>query len=541
MDYMVHRKGMTMLIKMSNGQIMKFVSSDTNIDQALTERMKSEPSAFSGWKLFTTAAEADDLLKSMNSTDNSSDAMLLDNMRSKDMQEIVEFSMDMQKGVSSYLLLLKSSDASIHHVDPADPSVRSKYFPFDPEQYAGWKRFESRDDGMTYAARLASDGIYGNLSGSTGNPYSGASPEAQHRLTQMVINGSTPIKPNTLDNRSPSLNSLSMNTPTPIVNGFQTGKNKCVTHYGMNSVGALSLSEIKVEGTPVSSQSTLSTQATSFNLGSVKPPASSLTPVSTEAKAFDLGSLKLNFNDSGSSNKGTYGILYDISLGFPHKTKNANYHLVAMKKIGGNLWHFEASYLEYLFERTIPVFKQKGWEIPYYMNTFEDTPIRDSSGKYKRDKKSYTKNMIFFVFEVPQASFKPDVHFGHAQRTIHSFFKEGCDSPPGAVYVDWLAANKEHAYNYELGESNSKKKKITREQLVTQMNSKLINAFSSATPEWGQSLDKYLTDWHVRAFLKDHCGYENFNDVPENLKSNVYKRFPHVPMPEWDKIVREEY
>ena len=82
---------------------------------------------------------------------------------------------------------------------------------------------------------------------------------------------------------------------------------------------------------------------------------------------------------------------------------------------------------------------------------------------------------------------------------------------------------------------------MTKAQLKTKLNTKLVNAFSKHYVEHNQPLDKYLCDFGIKEFLRNFCGYNSFEEIPHDLRKAVFSKYPKTALPDWNTAVRKEY
>ena len=259
--------------------------------------------------------------------------------------------------------------------------------------------------------------------------------------------------------------------------------------------------------------------------------------------SFDMSAIKLNFGKTGESVL-PQGVELDISAGFPHKSKNYITFYVCVKKVRGNIWHLDAKFINVFLEKYVEqVLKPQGKVIPLFFDTMKDVPVCNQSKphKFKRTKKGWTSSKPMFLIRIPKTgAFRVDQYVHVAFETIASNFRASCSPRIGQTYVNWLRANKETAYNYATGES-SNKKNITHEEFIEEMHIKLLNAFALKVPEYNVPLDKWLTYGHIKEFLVDRCGYESWDDIPNELKKSVIGKHPRTPFPDWHSTVMDEY
>lgn len=257
---------------------------------------------------------------------------------------------------------------------------------------------------------------------------------------------------------------------------------------------------------------------------------------------FDMTKVPLNFDKTGNATGAPLGTELRVSAGFPIKGANAKIYIVCLFKHRGNLWALDAKFMQYLYA---PFIKNQFHDIesaPLYLQTLKDYPIcnRVNPNKFARSKKGYTQNKPMFVLRVPNGGAKVDSYLTAAFNTLSSYFKQSSEPPIGKVFVDWLASNKESAYNHLVGET-SNMKKITHDALVQQMHTKLVNAFAKKIVDYNVPLNSLLTYGHIKELFVGFCGYEGWSDVPHELKSSVVKDFPRNAMPDWHSITMDEY
>jgi hypothetical protein len=449
-------------------------------------------------------------------------------MTEKNKSDVEAFVLSSALGSDGVFLVMLGVDGSVVSASSYDSNDFSTHFsPFEDESWAGIKRFSTKEEADVFAARLASEKSNGGLSGRSGDPYSANSLEGKMRATELRVNGQSQV---------------GMNHEPHV--GISPGKLPA-TASGLGNQNSMTHSSPQAnQGGHVLETPPSRTSFATPNPNYTEAPPDFTSPNYTEAPT-DLSKVVIKYKTGSLSSGSAYGVQWEISEGFPHVSKGTKYYLVTLKDCkGGNLWHMEAPFFESMFEAVADAFRANNWAVPYFFDTFRSLPIRDpydKSGRYKR-KGPYTVNKTFFVMEVPMNGFKVDFYWEKTRTQIHSQFKETCDPPPGQLYVEWLQANKQSAYEYETGESvKSKKKRITKEELIQSMNTKLILTFGNEIkPEWGAPLDKYLSNYHIKEFLTDHCGYTGWEMVPQSLRSSVYHK-KNGQFPVWNDIEREEY
>ena len=103
------------------------------------------------------------------------------------------------------------------------------------------------------------------------------------------------------------------------------------------------------------------------------------------------------------------------------------------------------NYFMYLISTVIDqYFTPQGIEPPLFLQTFKVVAIRDTYKKtYRCNKGGYVDKKIFSTIVKTRGSFDVSTLLISAINTIHSFFKESIDPPPGHTFVDWLAEKTE--------------------------------------------------------------------------------------------------
>ena len=57
---------------------------------------------------------------------------------------------------------------------------------------------------------------------------------------------------------------------------------------------------------------------------------------------------------------------------------------------------------------------------------------------------------------------------------------------------------------------------------------------------YDNGLDKHLCHYEMKAFLKFHCGYDSFDDVPMELHRVVFERTNGQIPQNWDEVEQEQ-
>jgi len=93
------------------------------------------------------------------------------------------------------------------------------------------------------------------------------------------------------------------------------------------------------------------------------------------------------------------GATLHTSPGFKHKTNACTIYVVCVTKLGGNIWHMDADYLDMHNQMFIDQFlKPQGKEIPLFLELLEDMPTckRGDTKLTQRNKSGYaTKKPVF--------------------------------------------------------------------------------------------------------------------------------------------------
>ena len=274
--------------------------------------------------------------------------------------------------------------------------------------------------------------------------------------------------------------------------------------------------------------------------GSGKFQSSAISAEASGSEVIDMSKMKFNFNKNGVRSFDSQGVKLLVSKLIPHKFYNEKYAFVLMERVHRALWYFEARFLQELFSPFIQVeLVSKGKAVPLFLETLDDiaTCKQNDPHEYRTSKSGWTINKPFFLVRVPNGMASVDKYVSDAFNTIASNFKE--NSSIGAMYADWMRANKENLYNSETG-ITSRKKKITHEQFAQFLHTKLVQAFSNKTIEYNVPLDKMITYGHIKEFLIDQCGYNHWSELPLDLKSAILAR-SYQAYPDWDQTEVKPY
>ena len=81
---------------------------------------------------------------------------------------------------------------------------------------------------------------------------------------------------------------------------------------------------------------------------------------------------------------------------------------------------------------------------------------------------------------------------------------------------------------------------MTKAQVKTKLNTRLVNAFSKHYIEYNQPPDKYLWDYDIKEFLQKFCGYNSFKEIHHELRKSVFSKYPKIALPDWNTTERKE-
>ena len=113
--------------------------------------------------------------------------------------------------------------------------------------------------------------------------------------------------------------------------------------------------------------------------------------------------------------------------------------------------------------------------------------------------------------------------------------KPGERSAPGERLFSWLKKKKPGDIEYETNRfAKSKKKKIVNTTFVKHLDSGLEAVFLSYNLDHYVPLDKWMTTFQIKAFLKDECGYGSWDAIPQELQSKVFYPTAGVSPKAWD-------
>ena len=61
------------------------------------------------------------------------------------------------------------------------------------------------------------------------------------------------------------------------------------------------------------------------------------------------------------------------------------------------------------------------------------------------------------------------------------------------------------------------------------------------TFQFGVPLNCFMVDWDIKQFLLDYIGVASWDGLSKGDKRRGYRDYPKMSLPDWDKIVQENY
>ena len=247
----------------------------------------------------------------------------------------------------------------------------------------------------------------------------------------------------------------------------------------------------------------------------------------------DLSTMNFTFDPSRSSS-GNNGFRINVSGAIPHVNGHSSFAICTMAPIEA-LYHLSAEFVAMPIKEYADQFMRKrGNPVPLFMETIKDMPVCITSDphNYNRTKSGWTKNVIFWVVEIPDNLATFEAYVKHAASCIASNYKDGglC----GSNYAAFLQRNKPKLYLRETGMSTAGKK-LSNAQFAQSLQTKLVRGFQERTYQWQVPLDSILTYGHIKEFLSGICGYTHWGQVPVHVKGNILT-VATVAYPVWEEI-----
>ena len=122
------------------------------------------------------------------------------------------------------------------------------------------------------------------------------------------------------------------------------------------------------------------------------------------------------------------------------------------------------------------MFTDQGKDVPLYIESHDDIPQchPGNPSDYKRTRKGWTVSIPYFDIEFPSHAGSVELYAKNAVSTLASNYTS--ESECGANFAAWLKINKPNLYARETGQ-DSNNRKLTHEQFVNQLQTKLVKAF----------------------------------------------------------------
>ena len=254
-------------------------------------------------------------------------------------------------------------------------------------------------------------------------------------------------------------------------------------------------------------------------------------------KAFDMSAAGLNFDKKGRE-KGL-GAQFFVSREIPNKDNTVLYAFVYMM-VPSSLYYTQGEFFKMLLENFIDCeMKPRGEAPPMWMTTIDDIPrcLYSNPSEYLRSKSGYVRTTIGWILEMPRGLSNLDSFAVNSINSLASIFKAG--SGIGSHFVDWMRTAKGSVYDFETG-VNGKKKKIKHEEFVKLVENRLVKMFENKNIEYNTPLDKFMTHGHIKEFLINHCGYNDWSELDRDLKSAILPKW-HNSYPDWESTEVKPY
>ena len=247
----------------------------------------------------------------------------------------------------------------------------------------------------------------------------------------------------------------------------------------------------------------------------------------------DLSTMNFTFDPSRSSS-GSHGFRINVSGAIPHVNSHTAFAICTMQP-NEALYYLSAEFVAMPVKEYADKFMRKrGQPVPLFMETLKDMPmcITSDPHNYNRTKSGWTKNVIFWVVEIPDNLATFEAYVKNAASCIASNYKDGglC----GSNFAAYLQRHKPKLYLRETGMSTAGKK-LTNAQFAQSLQTKLVRGFQERTYQWQVPLDSILTYGHIKEFLTGICGFTHWGQVPIHVKGNILT-VASVAYPVWEDI-----
>lgn len=247
----------------------------------------------------------------------------------------------------------------------------------------------------------------------------------------------------------------------------------------------------------------------------------------------DLSTMNFTFDPSRSSS-GSHGFRINVSGAIPHVNSHTAFAICTMQP-NEALYYLSAEFVAMPVKEYADKFMRKrGDPVPLFMETLKDMPmcITSDPHNYNRTKSGWTKNVIFWVVEIPDNLATFEAYVKNAASCIASNYKDGglC----GSNFAAYLQRHKPKLYLRETGMSTAGKK-LTNAQFAQSLQTKLVRGFQERTYQWQVPLDSILTYGHIKEFITGICGYTHWGQVPPHVKGNILT-VASVAYPVWEDI-----
>lgn len=256
-------------------------------------------------------------------------------------------------------------------------------------------------------------------------------------------------------------------------------------------------------------------------------------PTAIDFTGLDFTHMHANHNAS-STNKAA-----QFSVSPPLKAMHANECVYYIQLTNSNgSWMLKPGFLTQTFEMIARVqCTSNGTEVPSFMTTFHEVPGKGKNGKYKRNKRDHTVNIIGFVVTVPtRGGHEPITYVKAAISSVVTLLKR---ADIGIGYADYMERNEQGLFGHFSGHKKGGPVKKTKEQVGKELVGTLNKSFANYTCVYEVPLSTHLCDYEVKQFLINYVGCSSFEDCSE-IK-NVYPTYPKKQLPDWDAIEKEDF
>lgn len=247
----------------------------------------------------------------------------------------------------------------------------------------------------------------------------------------------------------------------------------------------------------------------------------------------DLSTMNFTFDPSRSMS-GNHGFRINVSGAIPHVNSQTAFAICTMEP-NEALYHLTAEFVAMPIKEYAEQFlRKKGNPVPLFMETLKDMPkcITSDPHNYNRTKSGWTRNVIFWIVEIPDNMATFEAYVKNAASCIASNYQDS--GMCGSNYAAFLQKHKPKLYLRETGMSTGGKK-LTNAEFAQSLQTKLVRGFQERTYQWQVSLDSILTYGHIKEFLSGICGYTHWGQVSPHVKGNILT-VASAAYPVWEDI-----